>query len=207
MELCIHRGHRNKSTLIRIPTDHMRFVPTHRQSDDTTATLPPAKWPVEMVLLSNETGREQYLYQPMIHKITALAIQDVCQMTPELTKFFPRTNTNSQGALSHHGRHPTRPIPRCPANNTTTWPPAPITPPRGHYPGVSSGYVPNLGQIGPHRLFRIPLRVVELCGGLTTGLEVLLRSSYVIRSSAWVDTNQDAHTAASERIAHLSREF
>jgi len=39
----------------------MRFVPTHRQLDDTTATLPPAKWLVEMALISNEADKEQYL--------------------------------------------------------------------------------------------------------------------------------------------------
>jgi hypothetical protein len=47
------RGHRNISTLIKIPAGHMRFVPIHRQSDDSTATLPQAKWLVEMVLISN----------------------------------------------------------------------------------------------------------------------------------------------------------
>jgi len=38
------RCHRKISNLIRIPTGHMRFVPTYRRSDDdTTATLPLAK--------------------------------------------------------------------------------------------------------------------------------------------------------------------
>ena len=55
------RAHRNISTLIRIPTRHMRFVPTHRQSDDPTALLPPTKWQVKMILISNAAGRDQYL--------------------------------------------------------------------------------------------------------------------------------------------------
>ena len=46
----------NMSTLIRMPTGHMRFVPAQCQSDDTTATLSPAKWLVEFVLISNTTG-------------------------------------------------------------------------------------------------------------------------------------------------------
>ncbi len=53
------RGHRNISTFIRIPSGHVRFVPAHRQSDDTTAKLPPIKWPVELVLVSNEARREK----------------------------------------------------------------------------------------------------------------------------------------------------
>ncbi len=52
-------GHDNMSTLNRISTDHMRFVPAHCQSDDMTATLPPAKWLMEYVLISNEAGREK----------------------------------------------------------------------------------------------------------------------------------------------------
>ena len=93
------RGHRNISTLIRIPNGHMRCVPTHRQSDDTAATPHRAKWPGEIVLISNEAHREQYLDQSKTHRILALAIQDVCQMTPALSEFFPRTNTSSQGTL------------------------------------------------------------------------------------------------------------
>ncbi len=42
-----NRGHSNMPTLIRILAGHMRFIPAHRQSDDMTATLSPAKWQVE----------------------------------------------------------------------------------------------------------------------------------------------------------------
>jgi hypothetical protein len=62
------------TNLIHIFAGHMRFVPTHRQSDDLTATLSPVKWPVELVLISNEADREKYLDQPRIHKILAPAI-------------------------------------------------------------------------------------------------------------------------------------
>ena len=112
-------------TLIRIPIGHMRFVLAHRQSVDMTATLPPAKWLVELVLISNKAGREKYLDLASIHKILSSAIQDVCHMTPALTKFFPRTNNTSPGALPQQGRHPTRTFPRCPAHITIIGPIAP----------------------------------------------------------------------------------
>ncbi len=51
------RSHPNLETLIQIPTGHMRFVPAHQQTDGDTASLPPANWPVELVLISNEAGR------------------------------------------------------------------------------------------------------------------------------------------------------
>jgi hypothetical protein len=56
-------SHTNMSILIRIPSDHMRFVPAHRQSDDMINTLPPAKWPAELALIFNEADREKYLDQ------------------------------------------------------------------------------------------------------------------------------------------------
>jgi hypothetical protein len=37
------RGHTSMSTLIRIPVEHMRFVPAHKQADDTSMELKPAK--------------------------------------------------------------------------------------------------------------------------------------------------------------------
>ena len=52
------RGHHNMSTLIRIPGGHMRFVPVHKQSDEASHVLCPAKWPVEFVLIANAKGRD-----------------------------------------------------------------------------------------------------------------------------------------------------
>ena len=93
------RSHSNITTLIRIPTGHMRFVPAHRQYDDMTAALPPAKWPVELVLVSNEAGREKYLDQSRIHRILAPAIRAVCHMAPAQIKFFPPKTFTSTRAL------------------------------------------------------------------------------------------------------------
>ncbi len=73
----------------------MRFVPAHRQSDDVTGTLPPAKWPVELVLISKEAGRGKYLDKSRIHIILAPAIKAVCHTTPAQTKFFPLINANN----------------------------------------------------------------------------------------------------------------
>jgi len=58
-----------------------------------------------------------------------------------------------------------------------------------------------------YRLPRILLRSMELCGGLATGLEALLRAGYAISSYAWVDTDSNAHTVASHRIACLRHRF
>jgi hypothetical protein len=52
------RGHTDMSTLIRIPTGHMRFVPAEKQTDEPSMELTPAKWTVELVLIANDKGRE-----------------------------------------------------------------------------------------------------------------------------------------------------
>jgi len=200
-------GHNNMATLNRIPTGHMRFVPAHRQSDDMTAALPSAKWPVELVLISNEAGREKYLDQSRIPGILAPAIQTICHMTLAQTKFFPLKTFTSTGSLPQQGRHPTRPIPKCPSTMPTTWSLTPITPPWGQYSGPSSSYIPNPGRIRPHRLPREPLRIVELFGSLATGLEALLRAGYAIHSFVWVEIDPDAHIDVPHHNTHLRHQF
>ncbi len=55
------RGHTNMPTLIRIPSGHMRFLPADKQTDETSVELKPAKWPVELIRIANDMGREVYL--------------------------------------------------------------------------------------------------------------------------------------------------
>jgi hypothetical protein len=49
----------------------MRFLPTHKQSDEATAYLSPAKWSVELVHIGNDKGREAFLNQDQIQTILA----------------------------------------------------------------------------------------------------------------------------------------
>ncbi len=39
----------------------MRFIPAHKQTDGDTSPLEAAKWPVEWVLISNASGKEQFI--------------------------------------------------------------------------------------------------------------------------------------------------
>ena len=55
------RAHTNMDTIITIPACHMRFVPTHNHFEGDTDTLTPAKWPVELILISDEEGENTYL--------------------------------------------------------------------------------------------------------------------------------------------------
>ena len=55
------RNHRNIETLTQILTGHMRFIPAHKQTDGDTTLLEAANWPVELVLISNASGREKFI--------------------------------------------------------------------------------------------------------------------------------------------------
>ena len=69
----------------------MRLVPTYKQSEGTADTLTPAKWPMELILISNEEGKIRFLNMKLVNEILAPAIRRVCQMTEAETTFFPHT--------------------------------------------------------------------------------------------------------------------
>ena len=48
-----------------------------------------------------------------------------------------------------------------------------------------------------------PLHLVELCGGIATGLEAVLEAGHAVASCTWADIDQDAHTTTSHRLTRL----
>jgi len=77
------RSYRNLETLIQIPIGHMRFVPSQKQTDGDTTSLPPAKWTVELVIISNEAGRNQFVGIDRINQVIPPALRSVCQMSTD----------------------------------------------------------------------------------------------------------------------------
>ncbi len=69
------RSHNNLEILIKIPAGHMRSVPAHKQTDGDTTSLSPAKWLVELVLISNEKDRNQFVSMDRINQILAPALR------------------------------------------------------------------------------------------------------------------------------------
>ncbi len=62
---------------------------------------------------------------------------------------------------------------------------------------------PALADIPRYILPHRPIHLVELCSGIATRLEVVLKSGHVVASYTWVDIDLDAHTATSHRLARL----
>jgi len=191
------RSHRNLETLIQILAGHMRFVPAHKQSDSDTTTLSPAKWLVELVLISNEEGRNNFVSFKRIHQILAPALRITCHMTTDQIRFFPNTRETRRRPHTTPAERPMRPFPVRPAAIS------PRTPPRG--PPIPSRRPPNnsLAAIPRYALPHRPIHLVELCGGIATGLEAILKSGHAVASYTWADIDQDAHTATSHRLARL----
>ena len=104
------RSHNNLETLIQIPAGHMRFVPAHKQKDSDTTSLTLAKWPVEMVLISNEEDRNQFVSMDRINQILAPALRNACHMSTEQRKFFPNTRAWEGRPYTPPAERPTRPF-------------------------------------------------------------------------------------------------
>ncbi len=82
------RGHPNMTTLVCIPAGHFRFVPAHQRTDADTPAVSPARWPVELVLISNEEGRNHFLDH---HRIDT--VLGHCSLGPKPNNPY-RTETN-----------------------------------------------------------------------------------------------------------------
>ncbi len=125
------RGHNNMSTLIRIPAGHMRFVSANKQAGDASMELKQAKWPVELVRIANDMGREAYLSTNRIQTILASAIQATCRLNPEETVFFPTPRYPRHPPSLRSTACPSRSLPHSPAISTPLKQTGPLTLPQG----------------------------------------------------------------------------
>jgi hypothetical protein len=137
------------STLIRIPAEHMRFVPSHKQSDEATPVLSPAKWPAKFVLIANSKGRETFLSHDRIARILYPALQATCNLTQEKTRFFPTPTLDRvqfNGRLTPPARKSLPTQPATPAQSPTR---VPATPRKDNHPDTfhpSSGDLKGIGH-------------------------------------------------------------
>jgi len=60
-----------------------------------------------------------------------------------------------------------------------------------------------LTNIPRYILPRRPIHLVELCGGMATGLEAILKAGHAVAAYTWADIDPDAHTTTSHRLAWL----
>jgi hypothetical protein len=180
----------------------MRFIPAHKQTDGDTTPLEAAKWPVELVLISNASGKEQLVNMDRIHQVLAPALCTACQMSPDQINFFPARQTRRGGPINPPSNLPMRAIPVCPA--LTSPHTHPRDPPRPTKPPPPGGYTtPPLATLPRYHIPDKPIHLVELCGGIATRLEALLKAGHAVASYTWADVDPDAHAATTHRLGRL----
>jgi len=76
--------------------------------------------------------------------------------------------------------------------------PRPYRPPPTDLPPAHA-----LADIPKYTLPQRPIHLVELCGGIATRLESVLKSGHAVASYTWADIDPDAHTVTAHRLARL----
>ena len=151
---------------------------------------------------------------PYMSIALVLAIREVCQVPDLHIPLFPRAGLVSRSAPSPPSWVETlRPVPissppQAPGTSlgTTTTTLPPTGPP--HYDTSSSWpSEPSLVDLPTCPLRNTPVSLVEICGGIATGLEALLRAGHSIRSYAWADINPDAYLATKHRLLLLRSRY
>ena len=153
-----------------------------------------------------KAGRDTFLDGHRLQQVLAPAIKEVCQVPDPHIPLFPRAGLVSRGAIPSWV-DTIRPVP-------ISYPPrAPDTPgTTATHPSTFSQHMdtcthwpcdPSLVDIPTCPLRNTPVSLVEICGGIATGLEALQRAGHSIRSYAWADINPDAYLATKRRLRLL----
>ena len=193
-------AHENVHHLLRVPAGRFRFVPASEHRESITldpGSLPPAKWAVDMYLVANASGMGRYVDGCRLERTLVPAIRTACAFSDLHVELFPPAPPTARAP----GCEPLR-VPGLPAY-------------KGCCPGPATEHElwpldPCLGEAAkcPTPLQEIkPLVVIELCAGIATGLEALLRAGHFISSYSWADINPDAYEATAHRLERLRSRF
>ena len=101
----------------------MRFVPVHKQSDSDATFLSPAKWLVDLVLIANDEGRNQFVDMERVHQIMAPTLRNAYHMTTYQLRFFLITREMRGRPYTPQAERPMRPFLVCAAAISPRTPP------------------------------------------------------------------------------------
>jgi hypothetical protein len=122
MENTIHTSHPNTTILAHLQANQLKFVPTHKQLDAglDISLLRLSYWPIDIVIVANESGRRSYLHHDSLQHILIPGILQACQDPTQTITLFPTTISSTQTPLLTLPPTPHRllPRPRLAPNNT-----------------------------------------------------------------------------------------
>ena len=218
------RQHPHMETRLILEKGHLKFVPHDRQHDTAVqqSLLTPADWPVELVINSlSPTGRAEIPSLMFTDcNVSWYPLLETYARSPIYTypSLFPRAGQECRRSIpSTPWVETLRPLPiALPPHSPNITPPRHTQPhhplmrslhsdPVPSRPGLASD--PSLVGLPPCPLPDSPVSLVEICGGIATGLEAHLRAGHAIRSYAWADINPDAYLATKHRLQLLRTRY
>ena len=198
--------------LTTVDKDRFKFVPagTDITSPDALSTASAADWPVDLYVISNEAGYDAHI-RPNLE-----GLQDELQQCLRTLSGFQDLHCPLNPAIPHVPDDDPAPPPTR-KGSVQDLPPAPLpcspfyappdTPPADHNFSPTWPLNPSITNLPrPRRRLR-PLTVVEMCAGMGTGLEALLKAGHRISSYTWADINPDAGIAMRHRLELLHTRY
>jgi len=196
------RSHVNLEKLIQIPAGHMRFVPAQKQTDGDTTSLPPEKMASRTGLHLKRGGQKQIRHHRPNQPDPCPCPTQRLPHDNRSTQFFPEHKGGGGRPYTPPAERPIRPFPVCPAAISPRTPPLGM-PKSSRHPPKDTPSPHALASIPRYILPRIPIHLVEICGGMATILEAIFKAGHAVASYTWADIDPDARTTTSHRLARL----
>ena len=162
--------------LASLPPYHMKFASEEACPELPSANPTPSSWPVDFVLVANRKGRDKWLDIHKLQTIFVPALRLHCAVPDHHIELFP--------TLKHRADPPLTP-PQPPPRPPRTLPPTPMSPhthpmtsnaPTATTPLSCWERNPCLIKCRPFVLPNRPLHVVEICAGIASGIEAILKT-------------------------------
>ena len=200
-------AHPHVRRLLRVQPGKFRFVPSSGRREDTAvapSTLTAVKQAVDLLIVANQAGMRTYVDTGSLEHTLAPAVRSACAYTDLHVEMFPPEDLGAEGPAPALPPPPASHLPPLPAlaglpatGGTRQF--GPLWPEEPNLPALDV----TLGPLQEEK----PLVVIELCAGIATGLEALLRAGHYVSSYSWADINPDAHRATYHRLHRLMERF
>ena len=204
--------HPNVKIVTGIEARHLRFVPPDKEmASPPDPDQQTAHWAADIILVSNTAGY-QAIDWPRVKKELPVVLRATAASPDFYVNWFP--HPADLGYLKRD--KPTTPHDK-PSQTQATHThllqaaDSPTPPPLDPAPFIDHPTWPAHPDLRKLPAFHInkqtPLTVIELCAGIGTGLEALLKAGYQIGSYTWADINPDGHTVLQHTIPTLHEQY
>ena len=193
--------------LLRLWKGHLKLVPPEESLELPNPKLQPTDWPLDMVIVANAEGRSKWLSATALQEALVPAVRAVCQVPDQHLELFPPDARTRPTRPPRLYSHPVHPLPTPPLPSWGSQPSLGLC--RTGLPPLElwSGQ-PDLRQVGKYTSpTDRPLHIVEICGGLATGLHAALRAGHAVASYSRADINPDALVAVRARLRRLHLKY